>query len=201
MKKKTLFSVTIMIIVLGLVGCIGRRPINSNNTYDDTEEVSWDVEDNTEDEVEDDTEEVDEVEIPSDYTNFENVYLYIGDEWEYHSSESDTHIYKHVSGTESFAIYVQNETMYSDSDLYKAYDDMIISTFGEDYTSDSYDDGDRIWVVYRYDEGNKNDSTVCTDVYVYSNGDTTIYIENSYVADTSVSYDILNLIDSIIIED
>lgn len=200
MKKKILVLMSIMIIILGLIGCERRQPIVIDNTYTVTEdETEEETEDETEDYAEDETEE--DIEIPADYINYGNVYMYIDDNWKYYASQDDTYAYKNVNANETFAIYIENETMYSANDMYKSYENLIFSVFGNDYYLDSYDDGDYVWRVYRFDENNINDSSVCADIYLYSDGDTTIYIENAYEAGDFSTGDILDVINSIIIEE
>lgn len=194
MKKRILVVGASLVLALNLVGCGGLRREVRETTEATTETK-------TEATTEESTTEVTTEAIDlSGYNNMSNVYYLLGD-YEYYSEKNGTEIYRTADATESFAIYVQNETAYSASDMQQAYKEAVMSTYGENYTESSYVGGDLEWTVYQYTEDNDLDSTCKVNVYVYSDGATTIYTENAVVASQDFSGKFEYLLDSIIISD
>lgn len=197
MKKKLLAGIIAIGLIAGLSGC--KFSVNTKTsteastvtTTEATEDLSTDFTDepSTEDSYDDTNKEI-----------FNNVVYALPDGWAYNSEVNGTRLYKKSDGTESFSIYVQNETDYTADDLTKAYEDLIFKTFGSDtstYTNYPITAGGRDWSVYSYGEGNLLSSKAYTDIYLFTDGFTTIYIENSYLADSFPSGEVLDILESI----
>ncbi len=207
MKKKSLLVIAIAIIVLGVSGC-GSKEKDTLNMDDMLEIMDNKIDEGktTEETTEEVTEEVteettEEVEIPENYYNHENVYFDLGDNWEYNTSQETTYVYENKNVNETFAICVQGNGMFSARDMQAAYKTVVVQTYGENYEETSYESGNYKWTVYKYGTDNNLNELICAEIYVYSNEDTTIYIEYAYEAANSSTGDIMGVIDSIIIKE
>ena len=121
----------------------------------------------------------DPVEAGGELEVFNNVTFSLGDDWNYLNESNGTRTYNTTDLSEAFAIYVQNETNYSADAMQDAYQSTIEATFGTDYVLTEDKLGDYIWHHYHYDEVSLIEG-YSVDAYVYSDGYTTIYVENAY---------------------
>lgn len=197
MKKKVV-ALLIAVMVFSLCAC--------GTTADDTTISDNDV-DNTV--VEDDTTEdavvEDDTTVPggtdSEVLTFSNVTYSLGNAFSYYGDQSGTLIYQSTDTTESIAFYVQNETSYTEADLRGAYATQIVATYGDNYTQTTVDVNGLTWDCYSYGSDNILSSSICADLYVYSDGATTIYVENDYSSSKAeASGDVMLILNSIVIE-
>ena len=110
---------------------------------------------------------------------FNNVIYSLGDTWNYLNESDGTRTYNTTDLSEAFAIYVQNETGYSSDELQEAYKQTVEATFGTDYMIENVVIGDYTWRHYYYETVSLIEG-YSVDVFVYSDGATTIYVENAY---------------------
>ena len=132
---------------------------------------------------------------------FNNVQYSLGGNWRYKGEESETRAYIAPGEQEAFAIYVQNETSYTAAAMVEAYEKLITDTYSANYSIDTEKYAGLDWSVYTFDYDVVDENTVCTDVYLYTDGATTIYIENSYKGSVSPSGNIYDVLNSITIDD
>lgn len=197
MKKKTIALLLTITLAVSMFGC-GKSNSDKEQLPTETGIVV-----NTEPPVEPVSEIPTETEIPFDstgYTQFSNVYYILSADWEYYQETNGTLVYRLPDGTESFAIFVQNESDYSAEQMQAAYSTTVTTTYGDRCTQEDVTIGSYPWHVYHYTGDNDLNTSVAVDVYVYSDGATTIYIENCYPASTIVSGKIQELLASIVIQ-
>lgn len=197
MKKKIIAVLLTLTLVFSLSGCKGKDSGESvTDTETDTEAVIPATEaaaPATETETT----------VPFDstgYTQFSNVYYILSPDWTFYSDNNGTQVYQLADNRESFAIFVQNETDYTADNMYTAYDSTITSTYGSRGTTETVTIGSLEWHVYHFTGDNDLNTATGIDVYVYSDGATTIYIENAFSADGTASGKIQELLNSIVIQ-
>ncbi len=159
-----------------------------------------------------------EVETPSEitlartYTNMNNVWYNPGTDWKYHSDVSGTILYTYGDSTdENISFFVQNETAYSAAVMKAAYEAKFTEVYGSAYekteyvveyegSSSMFSLDPMKWSVYSYGTDNLLSDLIGVDIYLYSDGATTIYIENAYLDSTGVSGAIEEFLKTILIE-
>lgn len=197
MKKKVV-ALLIAVMVFSLCAC-GKKA--DDTTISDNDVDNTVVEDDTTEDavVEDDTTVSDGTD--SEVLTFSNVTYSLGNAFSYYGDQNGTLIYQSTDTTESIAFYVQNETSYTEADLRGAYATQIVATYGDNYTQTTVDVNGLTWDCYSYGSDNILSSSICADLYVYSDGATTIYVENDYSSSKAeASGDVMLILNSIVIE-
>lgn len=202
MRKKLLTGVIITGLIFSLSGCL--FPFKSNVTIQ-TETTSTDAlttEDLTTEDITTENSSDELIPTNGEVETFNNVEYTLPDGWSFAEDRNGTRLYVRDDKMETIAIYVQNEVGYTAQDLQNVYEEKIFGTFGNDpsyYRSAAAYEADLYWNIYSFGPGNESRADTRTDVYFYTDGDTTIYIENSFPAYNSVSDDIKTFLDSIVI--
>lgn len=153
-----------------------------------------------------------ELGLADTYVKMNNVWYDLADRWNYYGDMTGTLIYTlDGSETENITIFVQNELLYTKDIMISAYETKFMSVYGENYTLTTHTvecpvDNEALsqepmeWNVYSYGSDNEMSEYACVDLYLYSDGTTTIYIENAYLTGTETSGAALELVDSIVKE-
>ena len=198
MKKKTIALLLTVALAITTFGC-GK----ADKTQDTEDTTLTEASVNTELPVEPVSEIPTEEPAAFDstgYTQFGNVYYILSADWEFFQDTSGTLVYRFPDGSESFAIYVQNETDYTAQQMYDSYNSTILSTYGDRGTQEELTLGSLTWHVYHYTGDNDLNAASATDVYVYSDGTTTIYAENAFAAGAAASGKFQELLASVVIQ-
>ena len=202
MRKRLLLTAAVLTLTFAFAGC------GSSNTANNETKTEATTEAKTEAKTEAMTETTTDGAFSATngnadltgYETFNNVSYKLSDEWSLYSNTSGTRLYTATSLNETFAVYVQNEVLYSKSDMEKAYESKIFSTYGSSYTTDSKKLGSLTWNVYHFGTDNILNSSACVDVYLYSDGKTTIYLENAYQAGSTASGSVEGILSSMVIK-
>lgn len=153
-----------------------------------------------------------ELGLADTYVKMNNVWYDLANQWSFNKNESGTLVYTYDnSETENITIFVQNELLYTKEIMISAYEAKFSGVYGENCTITTYTvecpvDNEAFsqepmeWNVYSYGSDNALAEYACVDIYLYSDGATTIYIENAYLAGTEPSGAALELVDSIVKE-
>lgn len=201
MKRRILLALSIMVLACGMIGC-GSAKEKKNEKITTESPV-------TKESVEGDTEAVNEVETetqapafdPTGYEVFNNVYYKLLDGyWVFNKDTNGTLLYTNSDSSESIGLYVQNETEYTKDDMMNAYQQVIVQTYGENYTTEDITAAGLDFKVYHFGSDNLLDSTLNADIYVYSDGATTIYLENAYRNGETNTGKALELLNTIVIQ-
>lgn len=200
----------VMVLSFSLLGCGTKKEADSAENQTPTQEDAGqkETEKNTETEQEAETESQDSTSVSTvdtafDSTGYEklgNVYYKLSPELILSNDLNGTKVYTTADQKESIAFYVQNESNYTDEEMIGAYEQTIVKTYGENYTEETKTIGAYNWSVYSYTEDNLLNPAVRANIYLYSDGNTTIYLENAISSEMQDSGKAEELINSIVME-
>lgn len=202
MKKKLLLLLGITALSFAMIGCGDKNTIPKGTEKISTELTNTEEsKPNTESLPEGDTEAQPPAFDPAGYEEFSQVYYKLLDGyWIFNKDVSGTRVYNNSDSSESVALYVQKEEAQTAAAMFAAYEDLIINTYGENYTSENITAANLPWKVYHFGSDNKLNSTLNIDVYLYSDGKTTFYLENAFPAANTASGKALELINTIVVK-
>lgn len=194
MKKKTVALLLAVMLAFGMTAC-GNK--NGNKEEDAVESEALDEAADTQESEP----EKEKIEIPEGYETMSNVAYDLGDYWTFSEDLNGTFRYESEDATEAFALYVQNETAgYTAENMIGAYVSLVEETYGTVYTTGSADYAGLEWTTMSYGSDNIMSPDVNVNVYIYSDGATTIYIEDAVnVIYSSFSGKMEDVLNSIII--
>lgn len=197
--KKLVIIMTAVVMYVGLMGCQNKdnTQVTANESISQVDESTAQTESQSQSEEEST---IEAVVFPGEL-ELNNVRYTVSDYWHEYSNDNGTIMYANADSTETFAIYVQNETLYTAEDMIAAYEQSITQVYGENYTEGVYEVNGYSWDIYSYAADNLINQNVCSDIYLYTDGFTTIYIENPYTATMECSGLIREVINSISIEE
>ncbi len=153
-----------------------------------------------------------ELGLADTYVKMSNVWYDLANRWNDYGELTGTKIYTlDNTETENITIFVQNESSYSKDIMIAAYEAKFTDVYGENYTltthtvecpvdNEAFSPEALEWNVYSYGSDNALADYACVDIYLYSDGATTIYLENAYLAGTEPSGAALELVESIVKE-
>ena len=134
------------------------------------------------------------------HDTFNNVHYKLGDAWKLNNDNSGTRVYATEDTTETVAIYVQNETSYSADQMQDVYKKSIESVYGTKYTNSTETISNFEWNVYKFTTDNTLRDDIGANIYVYSDGKTTIYVEYGYLAANGATDKDITLLENVIID-
>lgn len=202
MKKKLLLLLGITALSFTIIGCGDKNTIPKGTEKITTELTDTEaIKPDTEALLENNTEAQPPVFDPTGYEDFNQVYYKLLDGyWIFNKDVEGTRVYNNSDSSESVALYVQKEEAQTADAMFAAYEDLIISTYGENYTSENITAANLPWKVYHFGADNKLNSKLNVDVYLYSDGKTTFYLENAFPATATASGKALELIHTIVVK-
>ena len=140
---------------------------------------------------------VDDTVVAEGWEMISNVTFSLCDKWTFNDDINGTRRYNSANGLEVLAIYVQNTDLYLKDEMLAAYENQIITVFGENGTVVTETIGGREWRHYTYTADNKVTSGAGAEIYLYSDGFTTIYVEDAYSLEQgAASGDVIPLLES-----
>lgn len=207
MKKKLLLVVTTLSMMAALAGCGSEgmtlkteATTTEATTRATTEADIIDTEDDftTEEEIDDVTTSASADDFAG-YEELNNVYFLVGDLKEI-TNDSGTVVYANDDRSETIAIYTGRDSVYEKDAIYDAYEQKIKQVYGENCEYTSYVTDDLVFTEYDYLEGNTLNSAADVKTYIYTDGDTIIYLEHAVMHGTEFPITAELLMDSIIIK-
>lgn len=168
MKKKLVGILLTLALVGTLCGCSVGKEIEIDATQES--EVS--------------TEGIEEEFVISEMLEMENVKYPLFEGWTLFKDVNGTLCYINADNNQTISLFVQRETAHTPEEMYEVYEKTINTTFelqGEPSTAMF---GLRNWRQYFSTQETVN-GTVSTNCYLFSTGDTTVYVEISSKDDAS----------------
>ncbi len=153
-----------------------------------------------------------ELGLADTYVKMENVWYDLAGVWKEYSDFMGTKVYRYGdSEEETFSIYVQKEKLYTKDMMITAYERQIMKVYGDNVTAstittecpadnEAFSTEPLEWNVYSYGTDNALSSQVEVTIYLYSDGETTIYIENAQAAGSEKTDVGRKLVESVIKE-
>lgn len=201
MKKKLLLFIGITALSITLIGCGDKNTIPKGTEKDSSESIDTEEIPGTEALLENDTEAEPPAFDPTGYEEFNQVYYKLLDGyWIFNKDTEGTRVYANSDQSDSIALYVQKETMQTKEAMLGAYEELIVSTYGESYSVEDITAANLPWKVYHFGADNKLASDRNVDVYLFSDGKTTFYLENAFLVTKTSSGKALELINTIVIQ-
>lgn len=116
--------------------------------------------------------------VVSETLEMENVRYPLFEGWSLFKDVNGTLCYINEDSTQTISLFVQKETSHTPEEMYEVYEKTITSTFDTEGSSESVMLGMRNWRKYLSTQETVN-GLVSTHCYLFSTGDTTVYVEIS----------------------
>lgn len=202
MKKKLLLLLGITALSFAMIGCGDKNTIPKGTEKVSTEDFDTEIPTPATEAIsENDTEEAPPAFDPAGYEEFNQVYYKLLDGyWIFNKDTEGTRVYTNSDQSDSIALYVQKEDAQTKEAMVTAYEELIVNTYGETYTTEDIMAANLPWKVYHFGTDNKLASSMNVDIYLYSDGKTTFYLENAFPAGTTATGKALELINTIVVQ-
>ena len=136
----------------------------------------------------------------SEYDTISNVSYKCKADWNFANEINGTRVYYSDTKKESFSITVVNEADGDKSSIISTYGVSINKKFGGNSIDNLELIGDLNWNIYSYTADNILDDELCAKIYLYTDGDTTVYVEYMYPDGSKPSENFKKLLQSISID-
>lgn len=178
MKKK--YFVVMSILALLCVGC-GKK--NNNLPISENIATATDV----------------DVSSLEGYDNLNNVYFCPG-EYIFNCDNQGTYVYFSKGQKESMSICVKSNDGMTKNEMESLYKNDLSDFYGKNFGLDYMMVDDREWTIFKYSAGINSNKDTLVYGYLYSDGTTTVYIENQVDRQYGFSGKVNDVISSIIIK-